>query len=661
MFSITADAQHNLGIATGNWSSTNSLYLNPANIADSRERFTIDVVSINASIENNLGTLGSFSNFSKAVNNGNTDNLFNYSNRNTFSLLAPAVDIHGPGAMISINHKHSLALTTRIRGFNQFNNFDKSLYRTINDPNYVINGDVDLTSKNFNYTAHLWTEVGLTYGVVLIDEGESELRAGVTLRYLGGIGYVGLKGNNLDAHFRSGTDSFYVKNTDLEFASNILSTKNALVNGISNNSIFSEFFGNKDGRGVGGDIGVVYDYFPDPELHKHNHDGRNGYKVRLSASVTDIGSVMYKSSVNSNANVTGNGYITGQGLIDNVTNFDEFRNYAKKQGFTADTAKASTKVYMPTALVIGADYNIRKNIYVNATFIGNVANRQNFGNSYYNQVTVTPRYDRRLFTIGVPITYSMLTNGMRMGLGLRFMGLFAGSDDMLTLFAKNQYGFNLYFGGCVPLYHKSKGHYWYHEDSDSTDLSPEPDMEHGGSLDSSDNCPDLVLAPLNNPAPAVIEIQQGHTTDTDGDGIPDDEDACPTIAGPASNHGCPLSPQPPKKTANFSTTTIQTGNGKSAINKESVKELDLLAKILKEYPDCNIVINGYSDNANTAAKSIALSKARALSVKNYFVSKGIASARIKVNGLGSAQPVADNSTAEGRAKNCRVVMNLKKR
>ena len=54
-----------------------------------------------------------------------------------------------------------------------------------------------------------------------------------------------------------------------------------------------------------------------------------------------------------------------------------------------------------------------------------------------------------------------------------------------------------------------------------------------------------------------------------------------------------------------------------------------------------------------------LSKDRAASVKNYFISKGIAESRLSSTGYGEEKPVANNKTAAGRAKNRRVVMDLK--
>jgi outer membrane protein OmpA-like peptidoglycan-associated protein len=83
--------------------------------------------------------------------------------------------------------------------------------------------------------------------------------------------------------------------------------------------------------------------------------------------------------------------------------------------------------------------------------------------------------------------------------------------------------------------------------------------------------------------------------------------------------------------------------------------------VLKEYPSCNLQVFGYTDNRSDAAKNMELSKTRATIVKDYIVSKGITAGRIETIGLGDKQPVADNATEEGRAKNRRVVVTLKRK
>ncbi len=492
--SVVAYAQNNLGVATGNWSTATSIYLNPANIADCREKFTIELGAINAGVDNNRGSINSNGGIIGAISNGKTNNMFAYSNNSQFSLIAPYARITGPGFMISINNKHSIAFTTGIRGMNQFNNFDKSLYETISNPSYAANGNVTLTSSKFNYTANLWSEAGLSYGGVLLDQDHSELRVGVTLRYLGGIGYVGLKGNNLNVKYSSGSDTFFAAtNSDIEYASNVLSTRSALTNGFTNNSILSQFFGGKDGSGIGADIGVVYDYIANPEREKYDMDGRTGitdnsknrYTLRLSASVVDMGSILYNGNDNSNAQVSGNGTLTGSGLKNNIQNFTDFKSYIVAQGFSADTTHRNTRVYMPTRMLLSADYAIYKQWYVNATFIANVVNRENFGNSYYNQFTIIPRFDTRWLSVGLPITYSALTKGLKAGIGIRAAGFFVGSDDMLALLANHQYGFNFYIGGNIPFYK----------------IRPKDD---------------------------------------DGDHVSNRRDRCPRLQGTWENHGCPV-------------------------------------------------------------------------------------------------------------------------
>ena len=505
--------QFNLGIATSNWSGTNVMNINPALIADCREKFTIDIIGVNAGVDNNLGTLSSLTGINNAIKNGNVNNMFTYSNNSTFSLLAPYAKINLPGFMWSINKNNSIALTNSVNAMNQFNNFDQSLFRTVGDPNYVINGNgvTTLTSKNFNYTANLWTQTGITWAGVLLDKDEHEIRVGVTVRYLRGIGYIGLKGNNLDVTYKSGNDSVHVTNSDLEFASNILTTQNAILNGTNSSNLLSQIFTNANGMGMGGDVGVTYDYMPEFARERYSMDGhegmvdysRNRYLIRFSAAIMDIGSINYPSANNSNATITGNGYITGKGLSDSVKNYNDFRNYAIQHGFAADTAHLATRVYMPTTLRLSMDYHMYRNFYINAMYIDNLADRMNFGNSYYNQLTITPRFDRRMLSVGVPITYSWLSNTFKAGVGVRYSGFFIGSDDLLAVVAKNQSGLNVYMGGYVPFF-KHKKH-----DRDGDGISddedacpdeygtwenkgcPEPDMEHGGSPDTSENCPDM--------------------------------------------------------------------------------------------------------------------------------------------------------------------------
>lgn len=91
------------------------------------------------------------------------------------------------------------------------------------------------------------------------------------------------------------------------------------------------------------------------------------------------------------------------------------------------------------------------------------------------------------------------------------------------------------------------------------------------------------------------------------------------------------------------------------INASSQETLDKLAGILQEYKDTNVIVIGHTDSVGTEEYNMTLSKNRANAVTNYFTqNKGLSSYRLSTNWYGEMQPMHDNNTAEGRAKNRRV-------
>ena len=107
--------------------------------------------------------------------------------------------------------------------------------------------------------------------------------------------------------------------------------------------------------------------------------------------------------------------------------------------------------------------------------------------------------------------------------------------------------------------------------------------------------------------------------------------------------------------------------GSSTLASAAKTSLSEFANVLKTYNDADVAILGYTDNAgwknSTAAQSAEknqkLSLQRAQSVQNYLLGQSVSSSQIRtVDGLGEANPVADNSTAAGKAQNRRVEIYL---
>lgn len=210
---------------------------------------------------------------------------------------------------------------------------------------------------------------------------------------------------------------------------------------------------------------------------------------------------------------------------------------------------------------------------------------------------------------------------------------------------------------------------------------PWPDRDKDGVHDKIDACPD-------QPGPA----KYNGCPDTDGDGLHDKIDMCPTRAGPKENQGCPDTdgdgyhdgidqcpnewgpPKPPipppgyKLGCPLAKMDIQGGKlrkiaildkiyfefNRWRILPRSFPLLDNVVKILQEYPQIRIRIEGHTDRIGSHNYNMWLSRKRAASVRQYLISKGIAKKRLLSRGYGFTKPIDTNKTQEGRDRNRRV-------
>jgi len=156
-----------------------------------------------------------------------------------------------------------------------------------------------------------------------------------------------------------------------------------------------------------------------------------------------------------------------------------------------------------------------------------------------------------------------------------------------------------------------------------------------------------VLAPVAAPVAAA-------PADDDKDGVLNSVDKCPgtptTVVVDAD--GCPkmLTETVAKE------IRVLFDTNKSVVKPAFNAEIEAVAKLMKEYPTAKVEVQGHTDSRGNAQANDKLSQDRADAVaavlsKNY----GIAADRISAKGYGAAQPVADNKTADGQAKNRRVV------
>lgn len=147
--------------------------------------------------------------------------------------------------------------------------------------------------------------------------------------------------------------------------------------------------------------------------------------------------------------------------------------------------------------------------------------------------------------------------------------------------------------------------------------------------------------------------------DTDGDGVADQFDKCPsTPAGTVvDGAGCPIVFPKADSTATPAAeaySNIQFDFDSSVLRTSSYAVLDLVSADMRANSKKVVTLNGYASSEGTAAHNLRLSRDRANSVKTYLVNSGVEARRLKTKGLGETNPIADNSTEEGRVMNRRV-------
>jgi len=169
------------------------------------------------------------------------------------------------------------------------------------------------------------------------------------------------------------------------------------------------------------------------------------------------------------------------------------------------------------------------------------------------------------------------------------------------------------------------------------------DIDGDGIADYLDMC-------SNTNSGAFVDAT-GCEPDSDNDGIADVRDLCADTGTTTSvgEDGCALSQIVKTRDYNFDF-------GSTGLSEEAQQTLTVIADRLKQHPTEKIEIVGHTDNVGSSAANNRLSIERAKKVQEYFLEQGIVESRLVIRGAGANNPIADNETDAGRAKNRRVEM-----
>ena len=200
------------------------------------------------------------------------------------------------------------------------------------------------------------------------------------------------------------------------------------------------------------------------------------------------------------------------------------------------------------------------------------------------------------------------------------------------------------------------------------------DTDGDGIVDSLDKCPTV---------PGVAKYQGCPVPDTDKDGINDEQDKCPTVPGLAKYNGCPIPdtdgdgindeqdkcPNEPGVAAYQGCPDLTPVLNEAAASfyfvintakyidaKIAKSKFDPVLDLLTKYPKLQLLIEGNTDNSGNDKINDPLSQKRADAVKKAFTDKGISADRLTTVANGSKKPHNDNKTKEGRKLNRNVTL-----
>jgi len=222
---------------------------------------------------------------------------------------------------------------------------------------------------------------------------------------------------------------------------------------------------------------------------------------------------------------------------------------------------------------------------------------------------------------------------------------------------------------------------------------PPPDSDRDGVIDPLDACPGTPLGTVVDARGCPPPPPPAKLADTDNDGVPDSFDQCPnTPAGTVVDEkGCPLPPPAPKivdsdgdgvldatdqcpntprefqvdeigcvKIATLVLENVAFAFDSAQLTEVGRAALNSVAESLKAYPSLIVEVGGHTDSVGGAPYNIKLSQKRANAARDHLIAQGVPAQRLTAEGYGLTQPIADNRTDEGRARNRRVEFKVLK-
>jgi hypothetical protein len=474
LFILTkTSAQQWLGIANSNYGGTYSVYQNPAHVADSRHKFILNLAGANLSIANNYASwnapysllslvTGNVQNQYKAPNGkaiwrdtyvGTNENL-----KNVSALIN--AEVRGPAVLYTHDKlKFAVSLNSRLRLLTNLTRASTDVGTLIiSGTKAPILSGTTRDDNHYSLNANYLNEVAFTFGVVLKEFEENFYKVGFTAKRLSSGLNIHSLGNEIDykiTNLANGKQLVTLLNAQGTYgvaAQNQAFTGDWLLqNALNINNL---------GIGYGGDLGFVYEYRPDYIKYQNRYKGKeisdpayNKYKYRISLALLDVGFVNYANpTAVSEVFIDQQNVAIQPGTFNKIKNTDELLQSMTKVFNPSNTIRAF-KSRLPMSVSASIDYQVNEKIYVNAAINQSLRDTKKLGMIQPSMIAVVPRFEKKYYEFGLPITLQNGYKNFTMGVYARAGGFFVGSDNLGGfLNIGNPRGLDAYFGLFIPFY-----------------------------------------------------------------------------------------------------------------------------------------------------------------------------------------------------------------
>ncbi len=611
-------AQSYMGYLYNNYEGIAGVIANPASIAGTVYKLDVNIISVSGSLGTNAYELKKSNMFKLNFSSWTENNQYNKINNSNNKEMWGNVDILGPSVMVAINQKHSLGLTTRFRFLANESGLENNIFQMFgSDKTNAIYGQT-ITQNGLRSDAHAFADIGLTYGGVLFENDRHRLKAGITGKWVLGLGAGTLQADNVNVNLLDADNiTTLTGNTSFAYSTGIDKLVDDNLNGSLNDYI--------DAKGFGLDVGVVYEWTSaaNRAVIEEGNEWFNptSYKLRISASVTDIGRLKYNTSYNS-----GSYTMNFVGQPTDVLNLsdrslDEYIDDLKAAGLINMADVRELKPNLPTLLRANVDWQVWKRLYLNVDGAFNLVGSNTVGARYLTGGAITPRYESRWFSVYSPVSYNE-QKAFGWGVGINVGVFYVGTSTMLSnLMRSSIKNTDFYVGMHVPIGRakKTKSKPIVEEPI----YIPEPQPEPEPRVDTVVQIKEVIKYVEPEPVPEEPKVDEAIVSEVD-----------------------------------LLAHSIYFVTGSDWLLIESREPLNRIAEILIANPEVYATIEGHADSVGSDITNEILSQQRSERVANYLADRGVPKDRLITVSYGANQPYASNMTNAGKARNRRVEIRL---